>query len=141
MSGNPILNDADLSSLRDLNEASLPHLARVLVPTLVKSEGAVTSLVYPSAASVPAVPCRAQRATADVIAQLNAQQYAPQPLSVVAFALADVSEEQLIAKTRLIVSGETAGQAWTKTLDVVGVEPARSYQSQRRALCVPSVIA
>ena len=135
----PILSELDLATFRDLNEGSLPHRARVLVPTLVKSQGGVTSLVYPDASSVPAVACRAQRATANVIAQFNAQQYAPQPLSLVAFALNDVSEEQLAAKTRLVVDGETAGLAWTKTLDVVGVEPHRSFHSQRRALCVPSV--
>jgi hypothetical protein len=139
--GDPILSEQDLADFRELNEGSLPHRARVLVPTRVRQQGGVFVDVYPDASSVPAVSCRVQRATSEVIAQFNAQQYASQPLSVVAFALDDVTEEQLQPKTRLVIDAESAGSTWTKTLDVVGVEPARSFQSQRRAFCVPSVLA
>jgi hypothetical protein len=136
----PILSSSDLADLRQLSDASLPHLARVLTPVLTRGPGGVTSYVYPDVASVPAVSCRVQQATADTLARLNAQQFEQQPISVVAFAVDDVSEQQLTIRTKLVIDGETHGSTWTKQLDVIGVEPTRSYQTQRRALCVPSAV-
>lgn len=133
----PILSDADLASFRELHESSLPHRARVLVPTMVRSPGGVMVETYPDATTVPPIDCRLQRATSDVIARMQAEQLEAKPLSVCAFALDDVSQEELTLKTRIIVDGETNGAPWTVQLSVIGVEPHRSYQSQRRVLCVP----
>lgn len=137
MGASPILSAADLATMRELHEDSLPHAGRILVPTLVRQPGGVTIETYPNVDDVARVACRLQRATADVIARMSAEQLQARPLSIVAFAVDDVDESALPLKAHVVVDGETNDSAWTVTLEVIGVEPHRSYQSQRRALCVP----
>lgn len=130
----PVLGALEVGELRALSDASMPHVARILVPTTVKQPGGIVVVTYPDPSTVPAIPCRLARTSADVIETMRADKTSTSPLATL-----NLPVDTLVpSPARIQCDGVTIdGTAWTVLLDVIGVIPHHAYEIVQKVLCVP----
>lgn len=126
-----MFTDEDLSTLRELSEASLPDRAAFFTEVDVASGGGVNTVVPVADAARSSVPCRlAQSGT--LAERTRGDKDEAAGIWTVVFALGTT----VVLRDRLVVSGvDLAGRVWSRALRVTELATPRSYATQTKVLC------
>ena len=112
--------------MRALSDANLPYLASIQSQVDTVTEGGVHTLTW---STVSVVNCRLSVPNADE------QIVAEQPTGRTQWLVVFKAGTQITAKQRVVVEGaDAAGNAFTKTLEVLGVNAPLVFEVYRRVV-------
>ena len=122
----PLVDPGTLAEMRALSDANLPYLATIQSQVDTVTEGGTHTLTW---STVSVVNCRLSVPNADEIIE------AEQPTGRTQWLVCFKAGTQITAKQRVIVEGEdSAGNAFTKTLEVLGVNAPLVFEVYRRVV-------
>jgi hypothetical protein len=126
-----MFTNEDLSSLRELSEASLPDRAAFFTEVDVKGSGGVNTVVPVADAARSEVPCRLGQ-SGTLAERLRADKVEAAGVWTVVFPLGT----DVALKERLVVTGyDLDGRLWSRALRITELATPRSYASQTKVIC------